>query len=66
MKYKGYKSIMAVGVALSLLAGVSEAEAAKVIKYNSKKWRIVRFFNIMEEMIEEAKTKEKVKWEEQY
>lgn len=36
MKYKGYKSIMAVGVALSLLAGVSEAEAAKVIKYNSK------------------------------
>ncbi|MCI6714654.1 MAG: response regulator [Lachnospiraceae bacterium] len=31
------------------------------IKYNSKKWRIVRFFNIMEEMIEEAKTKEKVK-----
>ena len=36
MKYKGYKSIMAVGVALSLLAGVSGAEAAKVIKYNSK------------------------------
>ena len=36
MKYKGYKSIMAVGVALSLLAGVSVAEAAKVIKYNSK------------------------------
>ena len=31
MKYKGYKSIMAVGVALSLLAGVSWAEAAKVI-----------------------------------
>ena len=36
MKYKGYTSIMAVGVALSLLAGVSGAEAAKVIKYNSK------------------------------
>ena len=36
MKYKGYKSIMAVGMALSLLAGVSGAEAAKVIKYNSK------------------------------
>ena len=36
MKYKGYKSIMSVGVALSLLAGVSGAEAAKVIKYNSK------------------------------
>ena len=36
MKYKGYKSIIAVGVALSLLAGVSGAEAAKVIKYNSK------------------------------
>ena len=36
MKYKGYKSIMAVGVVLSLLAGVSGAEAAKVIKYNSK------------------------------
>ena len=36
MIYKGYKSIMAVGVALSLLAGVSGAEAAKVIKYNSK------------------------------
>ena len=36
MKYKGYKSIMVVGVALSLLAGVSGAEAAKVIKYNSK------------------------------
>ena len=36
MKYKGYKSIMAVGVALSLLAGVSVAEAAKVIKYSSK------------------------------
>ena len=36
MKYKGYKSIMAVGVALSLLAGVSGAEAAKVIKYNNK------------------------------
>ena len=36
MKYKGYKSIMAVGVLLSLLAGVSGAEAAKVIKYNSK------------------------------
>ena len=36
MKYKGYKSIMAVGVAFSLLAGVSGAEAAKVIKYNSK------------------------------
>ena len=36
MKYKGYKSIMAVCVALSLLAGVSGAEAAKVIKYNSK------------------------------
>ena len=36
MKYKGYKSIMAVGVALSLLAGVSGAEAGKVIKYNSK------------------------------
>ena len=31
MKYKGYTSIMAVGVALSLLAGVSGAEAAKVI-----------------------------------
>ena len=36
MKYKGYTSIMAVGVAFSLLAGVSGAEAAKVIKYNSK------------------------------
>ena len=36
MKYKGYTIIMAVGVALSLLAGVSGAEAAKVIKYNSK------------------------------
>ena len=36
MKYKGYTSIMAVGVVLSLLAGVSGAEAAKVIKYNSK------------------------------
>lgn len=36
MKYKGYTSIMAVGVLLSLLAGVSGAEAAKVIKYNSK------------------------------
>ena len=36
MIYKGYKSTMAVGVALSLLAGVSGAEAAKVIKYNSK------------------------------
>lgn len=36
MKYKGYTSIMAVGMALSLLAGVSGAEAAKVIKYNSK------------------------------
>ena len=36
MKYKGYTRIMAVGVALSLLAGVSGAEAAKVIKYNSK------------------------------
>ena len=36
MKYKGYTSIMAVGVALSLLSGVSGAEAAKVIKYNSK------------------------------
>ena len=36
MKYKRYKSIMAVGVLLSLLAGVSGAEAAKVIKYNSK------------------------------
>ena len=36
MKYKGYTSIMAVGVALSLLAGVSGAEAAKVIKYNGK------------------------------
>ena len=36
MKYKGYTSIMAVSVALSLLAGVSGAEAAKVIKYNSK------------------------------
>ena len=36
MKYKWYTSIMAVGVALSLLAGVSGAEAAKVIKYNSK------------------------------
>ena len=36
MIYKGYKSIMAVGVVLSLLAGVSGAEAAKVIKYNSK------------------------------
>ena len=36
MKYKGYICIMAVGVALSLLAGVSGAEAAKVIKYNSK------------------------------
>ena len=36
MKYKGYTSFMAVGVALSLLAGVSGAEAAKVIKYNNK------------------------------
>lgn len=36
MKYKRYQSIMAVGVALSVLAGVSGAEAAKVIKYNSK------------------------------
>ena len=36
MNYKGYTSIMAVGVALSLLSGVSGAEAAKVIKYNSK------------------------------
>ena len=36
MKYKGYTSIMAVGVAFSLLAAVSGAEAAKVIKYNSK------------------------------
>ena len=31
------KSVLALGVALSLLAAVSDAEAAKVIKYTGKK-----------------------------